>query len=270
MRRGRRHEGGRHRPGGERGEPPPPPAGERKPHAPQQKGHEPPRSWFWVEADEPAGKRFYLREASLAIEFAEGGGAVLDLFAERGGGGPFVGLTIQALRVPGVRRIEDLSGKVAVHPPPEPLFGIGKLAGPLRRPGAGVPLVLEEACDPEDLDMEEEEAAPDDDPSLGDIESYRRRRAEEGKSEPVELEPALDEAAIADAEAAAAAERALIVPGEGYEVTTIALRFGARHGEAIEIEVEGRAAAIDERGEVAREGVPFGGKIHARIEIAYG
>lgn len=244
---------------------PPPPPEETRPLA---------QSWIWVEEDGAAGKRIFPHTVTLAIDADAPNEATLDLFVERGGK-EFSGLTVQALRARGVRRAADLAGKELVDPPPS-VLSIGPLGAP--KLGCGVraenPLRhLAQAPEPEDLpvpdqppDMDAEEAAPDDDPALGDIETYRRRRAEEGKREIEAPDPELDVAALAEADAAAAAERALVAPGQAYEVTSIRLRFGALRGGAIEIDVEGRCAAIDDRGEVERADVPFGGHLIATIE----
>lgn len=259
--------------------------------APAKKERPPARSWLWVEADGPGGKRIEPHEVTLALDIDPEGGGTLDLFVERGGR-EFSGLTVQALRVPGLRRVEDLEGGEIVEPPP-PLLGIGPpgaplascggtgaaraAANPLRKlgrapEGPAPPLDAEAAPEDEaEIDMEAEEAAPDDDAALGDLETYRRRRAEEGKLDVGAEEPALDEAAIEEAEAAAAAERALVLPDQAYEVESICLLFGKigreRGGErTIAIDVEGRCAAIDDRGEVERAGIPFGGHLVARLE----
>ncbi len=245
----------------------------------------PPRSWIWVGTDAPES-RIVPHDVTLAVGFdgSGAGGATIDLFVERGGN-EFAGLTVQALRVPGVRALAELRGAEVVDPPPA-VVGIGKLGAglggcggapkapnPLRRLGLSVegdlvpaPDAAPEPAEPE-IDMDAEEASPDDDPTLGDIDTYRRRRAEEARLAPPDADPDLDAGALEEADAAAAAERVLIAPGQAYEVEAIVLRFRSLDGRSAEIDVEGRCAAIDEHGEIERSGVPFGGKLVARVEV---
>ena len=198
------------------------------------------------------------------------------------------------MRVPGLKALEQLRGAEVVDPPPA-IAGIARLGAalptcggggtgagmsPLRRlgqeaggTGTGTGTGTETGTEAgtgteEDIDMEAEEAAPDDDPELGDIETYRRKRAEEAKLHPPEEDPDLDEGALAEAEAAAAAERALVAAGQAYEVESIRLKFQALRGLEADIQLEGRCAKIDAHGEVERSGIPFGGFLVARLEVA--
>ena len=255
--------------------------------APVKPGPAKPKSWIWVGTDDPA-KRIIPHEVTLGFARDEDGpGATLDLFVERGGK-EFTGLTVQAIRIPSVARVEDLVGHDVIDPPP-PVIGLRPLGmggaklgcggasrapNPLRKLGFALegdqtPAPDHSEDDERPLDeaaLAAEEAAPDDDPELGDWESYKRRRAAEAKLTPHEEDPELDEEAIAVAEAAASAERVLIAPGQAYEVEAIRIRIVALRGAEAEIELEGRCAEIGSDGEVERAGVPFGGKVFARVE----
>jgi len=253
----------------------------------------PPKSYLWVGVDDPA-KRLLPHEAFLTLELDPARGAVLDLYVERGGN-EFTGLAVQAIRVPGLKARAQLAGAEIIDPPPT-VVGLGSLGGPLASCGGGgaspkglsplrrlggdasaapAPTGSQESAAsdaaPDDFDEAAESAAPDDDPALGDIESYRRRRAEEGAREADDADltdPELDDEAIDEAETDAASERVLIFPGQGYEVESIRLKVVALAGDRIELDVSGRCAEIGDDGEAAPESTPFGGKLYARLEEA--
>lgn len=253
----------------------------RRPEGPPkpQKPKPPPRSWIWVGTDTPE-TRIFPHEVTLGVEIDPAQGATIDLFVERGGK-TFTGLTMQAIRVPGLKSFERLAGAEIIDPPPA-VVGIGRMGSALPTcggtgPGAATSLLKKLAPEgpapapapepPPEPEMDEDEPEGDDDETLGDIESYRKRRAEEGKLE-VHDDPELDEEAIEEAEAAAAAERVLIAPGQAYEVERIRLKILGVRGKEVELDVEGLGRRVEEEGELGGEPVRFGGHLVARLELA--
>jgi hypothetical protein len=222
---------------------------------------------------ELGGRSYRLREATLTVELGPEG-ARFDVFADSGGERP-AGLSFDSLLLPGVTAIGDLAGKVAIDPPPgliSPVPGSrsaesGRLAAIAAGAGAsGGEQTARRGDAPAPATAEADEDGPDDDPELGDIESYRARRAAEGRDEATEELPELDEDALAEADAEF--ERAVLTPERGHWVERLRVAFGRVSGGTAELEIHTELSVIGPDGEIEERGVRAHAKLVATLEVA--